>query len=84
MAEHRAERRLVVKFVPERAAEAAELADTLAGELPGGRTVRVSRRGRALLEVDEDPAGLAERVSGRPEVDWAEPDTVDRAVDEGA
>lgn len=72
--------RMVVKFVAEHATDAAGLADRLAGELPGGRVVRVSGRGRAVLVVEGDVAAMARTVAERPEVDWAEPDTTDRAV----
>lgn len=74
--------RLVVRFVADRAAEADQLAAALAAELPSGRVVRVSRRGRALLSAEGDMAVVAREVAARPEVEWAEPDEVDHAVDD--
>lgn len=48
----------------------------------GADVVRVSRRGRAVLRVarDADVAAAAQRLSGEAGVDYAEPDSTDRAV----
>ena len=77
--------RLVVMFVADAHAsedERAQRAEQLAAGLPGGRLVRVSRRGRAIIAVADDAEldALAASVSEEPDVDYAEPDVIDRAV----
>ena len=77
--EPRALSRVIVKLTSDdlegRAAE-------LAGRLPGGRVVRVSGSGRAVISIDPgaDTAAAAETLAAEPDVVYAEPDTEDRAV----
>lgn len=79
MNERRTGRRVVVKLTAEHRADVEQLAEQLAE--PHGRVERISRRGRFLLDVDGDPVEIARALADRPEVQWAEPDEVDRAVD---
>lgn len=74
-------RRVVVKLAPAHRADVERLAARLAE--PHGRVERISRRGRFLLDVDGDPTAIARALAERPEVQWAEPDEVDHAVDPG-
>ena len=86
-ATQRAKRRLIVKLDPQRYAEEGALerqATAIASGIDGAEVERVSRTGRVLLNLsdDMDPASVAEEVSRREEVVYAEPDVVDRAVDD--
>lgn len=76
----RALSRVIVKLAqvddPER--RAAELAE----RVPGGRVVRVSGRGRAVIAIDPgaDTSAAARTLAAEPDVEYAEPDVEDRAV----
>lgn len=78
-----AETQLVVKFAASAPAQDLDdRASALAAMLPGGRVVRVSPRGRAVLAVEPgtDVAAAAARVAAEPDVVYAEPDIADHAV----
>ena len=83
------ERRVVVKLAEGSFASEDDLqrrATELAAEVPGGRVVRVSRRGRVILLVgpEGDPAAAAEQLGLLPGVEYAERDVVDRAQEDEA
>ena len=78
--------RLIVKLNRERYSDAAdveEAARALAAEIPGADVERISGSGRVLLNLaeDADSSTLAAEVSQRDDVEYAEPDVIDHAVD---
>lgn len=79
-------RRLIVKLNPlpeDTETSLTALGESVAAELPGGRIVRPPRHTRrVVVEVaaEEDVMSLAAQVSGRDDVEYAEPDVVDRAA----
>lgn len=78
--------RLIVKLDREQYADATVLEDAaraLAANIPGADVERISRSGRVLLNLadDTDASTVAEAVSQRGDVEYAEPDVIDHAVD---
>ena len=83
----RASHRLIVKLDPERYAAEDDLsreALALAAGIPGATVERTSHTGRVLLNLadDTDPATVAADLGGREGILYAEPDVLDRAVDD--
>lgn len=80
----RAMNRLIVKLDRERFALDEDLdreATAIAADIPGAEVERISRSGRILLKLSAgaDAATLAEELSARNGVVYAEPDVIDRA-----
>lgn len=73
-------KRVVVKF--DRTIDAAEAAGAVVAGIEGARVVRVSPRGRAVIELaDRDDApSVASAISRQPGVIYAEPDAVERGA----
>ena len=81
---HRAANRIIVKLNRERYAADVDLelgATALAAGIPGAAVERVSHSGRVLLNLaaDADPVSIAAQLNERDDVDYAEPDIIDRA-----
>ena len=86
--EPRVSNRLIVKLDRERYALDEDLdreANAIAADIDGAELERVSHTGRVLLNLaaEIDAASLAEELSARDGVIYAEPDVIDRAVDQG-
>lgn len=80
----RVSNRLIVKLDRERYTLEEDLdreANAIAADIAGAEVERVSRSGRVLLNLsaEVDAALLAEELSSRDGVVYAEPDVIDRA-----
>lgn len=77
--------RLIVKFKPVPADSdraAAEIVESVRKDLPAGVVLRPAKAsGRVLFGVapDADVVKLAQEIASRPDVEYAEPDVIDRA-----
>lgn len=82
----RVSNRLIVKLDRERYVLDEDLdreANAIAADIAGAEVERVSHSGRVLLNLsaEVDAASLAEALSTRDGVVYAEPDVIDRAQD---
>lgn len=83
----RASHRLIVKLEPGCYTSEDDLtreAHALAAGIPGATVERISHTGRVLLNLaeDTDAATIAADLGGREGIAYAEPDVLDRAVDD--
>lgn len=82
----RAAHRVIVKLNRDVYGADADLereATAMAAGIPGAAVERVSHTGRVLLNLsgDADPVSIAAQLNERDDVDYAEPDVMDRAQD---
>jgi hypothetical protein len=79
-------RRLIVKLEPAGLSDEQmrQRVESILVDVPGAAVDRISRSGRVLLSCPEplDLVQVAEQLSKRPDVAYAEPDVTDRAQPE--